>query len=145
MNETPEQRRRTMKAVRSRDTKPEMVVRRFLHAKGLRYRLHERDLPGSPDIIFPGKKLVVFVHGCFWHQHPGCPASSRPKTNTEYWDKKLDRNVERDFSVIESLEQQGWSVKIVWECQIKNNMKLEELASDIKSAPVKSAKSTKLT
>jgi len=144
MNETPEQRRRTMKAVRSRDTKPEMVVRRFLHAKGLRYRLHGRDLPGSPDIVFPGKKLVVFVHGCFWHQHPGCPASSRPKTNTEYWDKKLDRNVERDFSVINILEQQGWSVKIVWECQIKNNMKLEKLASDIKSAPVKSAKSTKL-
>lgn len=110
MNETPEQRRRTMKAVRSRDTKPEMVVRRFLHAKGLRYRLHERDLPGSPDIIFPGKKLVVFVHGCFWHQHPGCPASSRPKTNTEYWDKKLDRNVERDFSVIESL---GYPEKMV--------------------------------
>ncbi|MDS0773419.1 very short patch repair endonuclease [Escherichia coli] len=144
MKETPEQRSRTMQAVRSRDTKPEMIVRRFLHAQGLRYRLHGRDLPGSPDIVFPGKRFVVFVHGCFWHQHPNCPASSRPKTNTDYWDKKLDRNVERDLAVKKSLEQKGWSVKVVWECQIKNNVKLEELASDIKSTPVKSTKSTKL-
>lgn len=96
MSETPEQRSRTMRAVRSRDTGPEMIVRRFLHAAGLRFRLHDRRLPGVPDLVFPSRRVVLFVHGCFWHQHPGCPAAARPKSRPDYWNRKLDMNVTRD-------------------------------------------------
>lgn len=96
MSETPEQRSHTMRAVRSRDTGPEMIVRRFLHAAGLRYRLHDRRLPGVPDLVFPSRRVALFVHGCFWHQHPGCEAAARPKSRPDYWNRKLDGNVARD-------------------------------------------------
>lgn len=135
MRETPEQRSRTMQAVRSRNTKPEMLVRRALHSVGLRYRLHDRRLPGSPDLVFPGRRLVVFVHGCFWHQHPGCSAASRPKSNTDYWNKKLNKNVERDRLVKKRLEQEGWFTITIWECQVKDPEALNELASHIKAIP----------
>ena len=96
MKETPEQRSRTMRAVRSRDTAPEMAVRRFLHAAGLRYRLHDRRLPGVPDLVFPSRRVALFVHGCFWHRHPGCRYASTPKSRQEYWLPKFKANVERD-------------------------------------------------
>jgi DNA mismatch endonuclease (patch repair protein) len=116
---TPEQRRRTMAAVKSQNTKPELVVRRLLHAAGYRFRLHRKDLPGKPDIVLPKYRTVVFVHGCFWHQHSGCKAASRPASRQEYWEAKLDRNVSRDVSNQAQLEALGWHVIVVWECEIK--------------------------
>jgi DNA mismatch endonuclease (patch repair protein) len=109
-----------MRAVKSKGTKPEIKVRRLLHHAGYRYRLHRKDLPGNPDIIFPGRRAAIFVHGCFWHQHPGCPHASRPSSNNAYWTKKLDRNVERDKRNILSLEEGGWRVLLLWECELKN-------------------------
>ena len=111
-----------MSAIRSRDTKPEMTVRRLLHDMGYRYRVHRRDLPGKPDIVFAGRKKAIFVHGCFWHQHElaTCLDGRRPKSNTDYWTQKLGRNVERDRLNIERLRAAGWETMIVWECQIKD-------------------------
>ncbi|MBF6370409.1 DNA mismatch endonuclease Vsr [Nocardia puris] len=131
MKETPEQRSRTMRAVGSRDTGPEMVVRRFLHAAGLRYRLYDRRLPGKPDVVFPGRRIVVFVHGCFWHQHPGCPAADRPATNTEYWSRKLDGNIARDTRRKSELHAAGWEVMIIWECQTRDPTALSRLLAQI--------------
>ncbi|MGP9656981.1 very short patch repair endonuclease [Halomonas sp. AOP31-B1-25] len=134
MKETPEQRSRTMRAVRSRDTKPELTVRRFLHAAGLRYILHDRRLPGSPDLVFPKYRTVVFVHGCFWHQHANCPAASRPRSNTEYWSRKLTSNVERDARNRVALEASGWTVLVIWECEIRERDALDRLAETIRSS-----------
>ncbi|EKA3901067.1 DNA mismatch endonuclease Vsr [Vibrio cholerae] len=137
MKETPEQRSRTMRAVRSRDTKPELTVRRFLHAAGLRYILHDRRLPGSPDLVFPKYRTVVFVHGCFWHQHANCPAASRPRSNTEYWSRKLTGNVERDARNRTSLEASGWRVLVIWECEIRERDALDRLAETIRSSRIR--------
>jgi len=137
MKETPEQRSRTMRAVRSRDTKPELTVRRFLHAAGLRYILHDRRLPGSPDLVFPKYRTVVFVHGCFWHQHANCPAASRPRFNTEYWSRKLTGNVERDARNRTSLEASGWRVLVIWECEIRERDALDRLAETIRSSRIR--------
>jgi len=137
MKETPEQRSRTMRAVRSRDTGPEMVVRRYLHAAGLRYRLHDRRLPGTPDIVFPSRRLALFVHGCFWHQHPGCPAAKRPQSKLDYWTRKLDRNVERDRKQHDELKAAGWKVMVIWECETKKKEALTALANSIKKTPQK--------
>lgn len=134
MSETPEQRSRTMRAVRSRDTAPEMTVRRFLHAAGLRYRLHDRRLPGVPDLIFPGRRTVVFVHGCFWHQHPDCPAAARPQSRADYWTHKLDGNIARDARHRAELESAGWRVLVIWECETRNRAALEALAARIHEA-----------
>ncbi|MFF3566890.1 very short patch repair endonuclease [Nocardia jiangxiensis] len=136
MPETPEQRSRTMRAVRSQDTKPEMAVRRFLHAAGLRYKLHDPHLPGKPDLVLPGRRTVVFVHGCFWHQHPGCRAADRPASNTEYWTRKLDGNVSRDIRKQAELESQGWKVLVIWECQTRDRSALNELRTAIESIPI---------
>lgn len=108
----------TMRQIRSKDTKPELVVRRTLWKLGFRYRLHCKDLPGKPDIVFRGKRKVVFVHGCFWHQH-GCSDSKLPKSNTDYWHPKLRRNVERDAEAVAKLQADGWSVMVVWDCETK--------------------------
>jgi DNA mismatch endonuclease, patch repair protein len=108
-----------MAGIRGRDTRPEIAVRRYLHGHGLRYRLHTADLPGKPDITLRRYRTVVFVHGCFWHQHPGCIEAVRPKTNQEYWEAKLDGNVRRDKKNQEALIEQGWRVLQVWECQIE--------------------------
>lgn len=105
-----------MGRIRSRDTTPELIVRRTLWRLGYRYRLHVKNLPGTPDIVFTRRRKVVFVHGCFWHQH-GCSLTNLPKTNVGYWHPKLYRNVERDSAVILQLEQAGWSVLVVWECE----------------------------
>ena len=113
-----EQRSRTMRAVRSRDTEPEMVVRRLLHRRGYRYRLHRKDLPGTPDIVFGPRRKVIFVHGCFWHGH-SCPRGSRlPATNTEYWSAKIRRNVLRHSQQVKQLRHSGWAVLVVWECEL---------------------------
>lgn len=115
---TPEVRSRMMSGIRGRDTRPELVVRRALHARGLRFRLHGTDLPGHPDLVFPRFRAVVFVHGCFWHQHPGCRFAYRPKTRVEFWSSKLDSNVLRDERRTRELTEAGWRVFVVWECQV---------------------------
>ncbi len=118
-NLSPEARRRTMQRVKGRNTPPEMVVRRACHALGYRYRLHRSDLPGKPDLVFPGRGKVVFVHGCFWHRHR-CPSGrSCPATRREYWTAKFDRNRRRDQRVRRRLNRQGWGVMVVWECQTR--------------------------
>jgi len=120
-------RSRMMASVRSKDTKPERIVRSTLHSLGFRFRLHKRKLPGVPDIVLPRHHAVIFVHGCFWHQHPGCKKAKRPTSNTAFWDKKLDETVERDISNIESLQRDGWSVLVIWECQAENIDTLRQL------------------
>ncbi len=126
---TPEQRRYTMRQVHSKDTRPEMRVRRLTHRMGYRYRLHRKDLPGKPDLVFPGRKKVIFVHGCFWHGHD-CPAGRKiPKTNQEYWLKKLSRNKERDGQNIARLREQGWDVLVIWECETKDEASLSRRIS----------------
>jgi DNA mismatch endonuclease, patch repair protein len=118
-------RRANMQAVRGKDTKPELVVREVAHRIGLRYRLHSRDLPGRPDLVFPKWKTVLFVNGCFWHQHPGCKKATIPKSNRPFWDLKLRRNVERDREVREKLSVLGWSSVTIWECEAKDLIALE--------------------
>lgn len=125
-SETREHRRRTMQAVRSKDTKPEMMVRRIVHAQGYRYRLHRRDLPGTPDLTFPSRRKVIFVHGCFWHGHP-CRGEPRlPKTNRDYWVPKIRRNAERDAEHDRDLAELGWESLTVWECELRDRDRLLE-------------------
>jgi len=114
---SPQQRSRMMAAVRSKDTKPELFLRRALHALGYRYRLHRRDLPGSPDLVFPGKRAVIFVHGCFWHGHD-CPAAKLPTTRADFWRDKIAGNRRRDAAALERLREQGWRALVVWECEL---------------------------
>ena len=113
----PATRSRTMAAVKSRGTVVELRVRRSLHSAGLRYRLHRKDLPGSPDVVLPSLRTIVFVHGCFWHRHAGCKRASTPASHTEYWLPKLARNVQRDRVNSQRLADLGWTVLVVWECQ----------------------------
>ena len=113
-----EERSRVMRQVKGANTKPEMRVRRFLHGQGFRYSLHRKDLPGKPDIVLRKYKTVVFVHGCFWHGHPGCKAADLPASNREYWERKIGRNVERDRQNQTLLGGQGWRVIVVWECRL---------------------------
>ena len=112
----PKARRELMSRIGSRDTKPELVVRSMLHRLGLRFRLHVKKLPGTPDIVLPKHKTVVFVHGCYWHRHRGCKRSFVPHTRSEFWEAKFERNVVRDKSVQRELRKEGWRVLIVWEC-----------------------------
>ena len=109
-------RSRMMSGIRGKNTKPELAVRRALHAAGFRFRLHRCDLPGAPDIVMAGRRITIFVHGCFWHRHKGCRLVKAPATNTEFWRAKLDSNVERDRKAISALHAMGWRVLIVWEC-----------------------------
>lgn len=115
---SPEKRSRMMAAIRGKNTKPEMMVRKIAHAMGFRFRLHRKDLPGSPDLVFPHLKRVIFVHGCFWHQHPGCRFAYTPKSNTQFWQHKLEGNTRRDALALSMLGALGWEVLIVWECEI---------------------------
>lgn len=120
MRETPEAlRSRTMRAVRSKDTQPEWIVRRQLHAAGYRYRLHVDELPGKPDLVFPGRSKLIFVHGCFWHGHHCKRGDRLPRTNTAYWTAKIKRNRDRDLRHAAMLRRHGWGVLIVWECQVR--------------------------
>ena len=126
---TPEKRSHLMSRIRSRDTKPEMTVRRMVHAMGFRYRLHRRDLPGCPDLVLPRHRKVVLVHGCFWHSHAGCRAGRVPASNADFWLPKLRRNTERDAANEEALRCLGWSVLVLWECQTRKAPELEESES----------------
>lgn len=116
---TPERRSWLMSRVRPKDSTPEMRVRKAAHALGLRFRLHRKNLSGSPDLVFPRHRTAIFVHGCFWHRHIGCHKASMPKTRVDFWQAKFDANVERDARAIESLERLGWRVAIIWECEVK--------------------------
>ena len=122
---TPEQRSAHMSRIRSRDTKPEMVVRKALHRMGFRFRLQARELPGRPDIVMRPRRVAVFVHGCFWHQHPGCRGSRSPGSNTDYWIHKLQRNAERDATALAALRAAGWRTLVIWECEAKPGDELE--------------------
>lgn len=116
---SPEQRSRCMAAIKGKNTKPEMMVRRYLHALGLRYSLHSRRLPGRPDIVMRRLKTVIFVNGCFWHGHEGCPSFKPPRSRQEYWTEKIGRNRERDKENIARLQAMGWRVIVVWECELR--------------------------
>lgn len=130
-------RSRMMAGIRSKDTKPEMTVRRFLHAKGFRYRLHTRDLPGSPDLVLPKYRVAIFVHGCFWHRHLGCRYTTTPASNIEKWNEKFRANTERDMRKEAALEASGWRVIVVWECELRRTAqeRLERLSGEIVSLP----------
>ena len=126
--------RQRMRRVRKVDTKPEMIVRRLVHGLGYRYRLHRRDLPGSPDLVFPSRRKVIFVHGCFWHQHEGCKLANLPRSRTDYWLPKLRRNQERDQASCEQLKADGWKVLVVWECETEDRERLAERVTSFLSA-----------
>lgn len=123
-NISKERRSANMRAVLSRDTRPEIRVRQIAHGLGYRFRLNRRDLPGKPDIAFPGRRKVVFVHGCFWHQHKGCRKATVPESNYDFWRTKLARNVDRDTAQLAAIRRLGWRVLVVWECEIKNERRL---------------------
>ena len=118
-----------MSRVKGKDTRPELRLRRLLHAQGYRFRLHRRDLPGSPDLVFPSRRCVVFVHGCFWHRHPGCKLTRTPKSNTEFWKSKFQENVRRDRRNRRKLESMGWHVLIVWECELNDSDQVAQRVS----------------
>lgn len=120
---TPAQRSELMSRIRGRDTRPEMTVRRLLHGMGFRYRLHRRDIPGTPDIVLPRWKAIVLVHGCFFHGH-ACPAFRLPSSNREFWERKIGRNRERDLATMKLLRARGWRVMTVWECALRGPMRL---------------------
>ncbi len=117
---TKEKRSWNMSRVRSKNTKPELLVRSSLHKMGYRFRLHVKRLPGNPDVVLPKYKAVIFVHGCFWHQHTGCKKATHPKQNLDFWKEKLARNIERDKQVDKELKHLGWNVLTIWECEIKS-------------------------
>ena len=117
---SPSERSERMSRIRSSNTAPEVALRRAMHALGFRFRLHSKGLPGKPDIVLPRYKTVIFVHGCFWHRHRGCKVATTPKTNTEFWVEKFDRNVVRDERTREQLEGLGWRVIVVWECELRS-------------------------
>ena len=122
---TPEQRSRCMAAIKGKDTKPEMIVRKYLFSRGLRYRVNNRKLPGSPDIVLKKYKTVVFIDGCFWHGHEGCKYYRLPKTNVDFWRHKIAMNIARDYANSVDLRLSGWKVIRVWECDIKTKVKRE--------------------
>lgn len=117
---SPEKRSRMMAGIKGKNTRPEMVVRKMVHGMGFRYRLHRKDLQGSPDLVFPRLRKVIFVHGCFWHRHPGCRFAYTPKSNIQFWLKKLEANSRRDAQALKTLEALGWEILVVWECEVSN-------------------------
>lgn len=131
-----EKRSWNMSHIRSKDTVPEGIVRKYLFSKGFRYRKNDSKLPGKPDIVLPKYKAVIFINGCFWHRHRGCKNSVMPKTNTAFWEEKLNRNVERDSSNYKKLENLGWKIIVIWECQLENkkllNSELDKIVLLIK-------------
>jgi len=127
---SPEQRSWIMRQVRSKNTNPELIVRRLLHRLGYRFRLHRRDLPGTPDLVFVSRRKVIFVHGCFWHQHRKCRRGSMPASNTAFWRSKLRRNVVRDAKHLATLKALGWRSLVVWECCTKNAAQLSRRLTD---------------
>lgn len=122
-----------MATIGSKDTGPELMLRRALHAAGLRFRLHAPELPGRPDVVFRPARLAIFVHGCFWHRHTGCQRARSPATRLDYWVPKFDRNVERDEANRLALEDIGWSVLTLWECEARDNDKLEQFVANVRA------------
>lgn len=117
-----------MSRIKGKDTKPEMLVRKFLHGQGFRYRLHDKKLPGKPDIVLPMYKTVIFIHGCFWHGHEGCKYFVVPKSRTEWWLNKINSNIANDIRVCETLQKEGWKILVLFECDLKKH-KIEEVMS----------------
>lgn len=137
---TPEKRSYNMSRILGKDTKPELFVRKYLFGMGLRFRKNDKRLPGHPDIVFPKYKTVVFVHGCFWHGHEGCKLFVMPKSNVEFWENKIHTNVERDAVINKKLGELGWTVLVVWECELKTKTReqvLSNLYSNITTALTK--------
>jgi DNA mismatch endonuclease, patch repair protein len=124
LSESAEQRSRTMRAVKSRDTGPELIIRRLLHGAGYRFRLHRNDLPGKPDLVFPGRHKIIFIHGCFWHGHDCARGARKPKNNADYWKSKIQRNTTRDLQNIAKLTAAGWETLVIWECDIADRENL---------------------
>jgi DNA mismatch endonuclease, patch repair protein len=123
---TAQQRSSNMARIGARDTVPELAVRKLLHGLGYRYRLYVASLPGKPDLVFPGRRKVVFVHGCFWHQHSGCPRSFLPASRERFWSSKFRENIRRDLRIVAELAEQGWQALIIWECETRNPSCLAE-------------------
>ena len=124
-------RSRMMSCIRSANTRPEIMVRRYLHATGLRFGLHNRGLPGRPDIVLPRYKVAIFVHGCFWHRHPGCVKATTPSTRPEFWAAKFEGNVARDATTEQCLVAAGWRVLTIWECEINDLARLDRLVWEV--------------
>lgn len=120
-----ERRSANMARIQAKDTAPEMVVRKIVHRLGFRFRLHRSELPGKPDLVFPSRKKIILVHGCFWHRHPGCRFAYAPKSNQEFWKEKFEKNVQRDENNTKLLAALGWDVLIIWECETRNTATLQ--------------------
>ena len=133
MHKVSEQRSRNMSAIKSKNTKPEIAVRRLLHSMGYRFRLHSKGLPGSPDIVLPKYKTVFFVHGCFWHRHENCKYASMPKTRQEFWESKFKANVKRDLEIQEKIKNIGWQSVVIWECELTKIQYLKDTFLNIKN------------
>jgi DNA mismatch endonuclease, patch repair protein len=135
---TPAQRSEVMSSVRSKNTQPELTVRRMVHGLGYHYQLHRRELPGQPDLVFRSRRKVIFIHGCFWHRHPdpGCRRVRTPASNVDYWQEKFAKNIQRDQEHIEALRSRGWDVLVIWECEIeKTDLLRKSIARFLESAP----------
>jgi DNA mismatch endonuclease Vsr len=132
---TAVQRSERMALIRSKNTKPEMVVRRFLHGLGYRYRLHQKGLPGAPDLVFPSRRTIIFIHGCFWHGHEGCKVAHQPESRSAYWAEKFEGNKARDRRNEQALRGAGWNVVTVWECETKDLSSLERLLAPALGPP----------
>ena len=122
----PARRSRMMAGIRSKDTRPEMTVRSAAHALGYRFRIHRAGLPGRPDLVFPGRRMVVFVHGCYWHRHTGCPYATTPKSNVGFWLEKFEKNAARDRKAMAELVELGWDPLVIWECETRDAKVLKE-------------------
>ena len=133
IHKVSEQRSRNMSAIKSKNTKPEIKVRKVLHSMGYRFRLHSKNLPGSPDIVLPKFKTVIFVHGCFWHRHENCKYASIPKTRQEFWNKKFEENIKRDSEMQDKIKNLDWRSVVIWECETKNIENLREKIIDVLS------------
>ena len=132
LHKVSKQRSRNMSAIKSKNTKPEIAVRKLLHSLGYRFRLHRKDLPGSPDIVLPKYKTVIFVHGCFWHRHENCKYASTPKTRPEFWESKFGENVKRDKTNQKHLIKLGWKIIIIWECELRKIDYIKDIFLKIK-------------
>ena len=137
---SPEQRSWNMSRIHSQDTKPEMVVRSFLHRNGFRFHLHEKCLPGSPDIVLPRYKTAIEVRGCFWHRHPGCKVATMPSSNVAFWKAKFERNVARDKQNEIAIGNLGWNLIVIWGCQVRNKTVINRLPARIKAGVFKAPK-----
>ena len=131
IHKVSEQRSRNMSAIKSKNTKPEIKVRKVLHSMGYRFRLHSKDLPGSPDIVLPKYKTVIFVHGCFWHRHENCKYASTPKIRQEFWNKKFTENIKRDSEIQDKIKNLDWKSFVIWECETKNIENLRDKIIDV--------------